>query len=80
MNEESIGDANHDEAAEAFKQAGNHVQLLVRYSPVEFNRFQVCIHTVLYVWYTPEHAFSAVQTFSYTALNTPGKVFDMYMG
>ena len=55
MNEESIGDANHDEAAEAFKQAGNHVQLLVRYSPVEFNRFQVCIHTVLYVWYTRVH-------------------------
>jgi C-terminal processing protease CtpA/Prc len=55
VNEESISDANHDEAAEAFKQAGNHVQLLVRYSPVEFNRFQVCIHTVLYVWYTRVH-------------------------
>ena len=41
MNDESIGDANHDEAAKAFKQAGNHVQLLVRYDPVEFNRFQV---------------------------------------
>jgi guanylate kinase/C-terminal processing protease CtpA/Prc len=40
VNDESIGDANHDEAAKAFKQAGNHVQLLVRYDPVEFNRFQ----------------------------------------
>ena len=57
--------------------------VLVRYSPVEFNRFQVCTHTYSTVCVvhtcTPEHAFSAVQTFSYTALNTPGKVFDMYM-
>ena len=41
MNEESISDANHDEAAKAFRQAGNNVQLLVRYNPAEFNRFQV---------------------------------------
>lgn len=40
VNEEGISDANHDEAAKAFRQAGNNVQLLVRYNPAEFNRFQ----------------------------------------
>ena len=46
MNEESISDANHDEAAKAFRQAGNNVQLLVRYNPAEFNRFQVNTHSL----------------------------------
>ena len=41
MNDADIRDANHDDAAKAFKLAGNNVQLLVQYNFAEFNSFQV---------------------------------------
>ena len=44
MNDESIGDANHDDAAKAFKLAGSTVLLEVQYDPVEFHSFQVRVH------------------------------------
>lgn len=40
VNDVSVGEANHDEAARAFKQAGTQVQLLVHYNPTEFHLFQ----------------------------------------
>lgn len=40
VNGQGISDANHDDAARAFKSAGNTVELLVQYDPVEFNLFQ----------------------------------------
>lgn len=49
VNGHSISDANHDDAAKAFKSAGSKVELVVQYDPVEFDRFQVtmCIYTSL---------------------------------
>ena len=44
MNGQSISDANHDDAAKAFKSAGSRVELVVQYNPVEFTRFQVTMH------------------------------------
>ena len=41
VNDQSISDANHDDAAKAFKLAGSDVRLLVQYDPVQFNHFQV---------------------------------------
>ena len=41
VNDVSISDANHDDAAKAFKLAGSVVQLLVQYDLMQFNRFQV---------------------------------------
>ena len=41
VNDVSISDANHDDAAKAFKLAGSVVQLLVQYDLAQFNRFQV---------------------------------------
>ena len=47
VNDQSISDANHDDAAKAFKLAGSAVQLLVQYDPVQFNRFQVQYYDIL---------------------------------
>ena len=41
MNGTDIRDATHDDAAQLFKEAGNRVELLVQYDPMEFKRFQV---------------------------------------
>ena len=41
MSGQDIRDANHDDAARAFKLAGSKVELLVQYDPVEFHLFQV---------------------------------------